>query len=59
MKWFTEDGYFVAGPFQKWLVANFPLVKEADPKNAEDVGTVSDSDKNNTHRRSSSKKRKH
>jgi hypothetical protein len=32
-KWFSEDGYFVARPFQHFLASNIPIVGEADPKN--------------------------
>jgi hypothetical protein len=33
-KWFSEDGYFVARPFQHFLASSIPVVGEADPKNA-------------------------
>ena len=29
MKWFTSDGQFVAKPFQQWLSAEIPLIREA------------------------------
>jgi hypothetical protein len=32
-KWFSEDGYFVARPFQHFLASSIPIVGEADPKN--------------------------
>lgn len=38
MTWFTEDGFFVAKPFQQWLASGVPIIGEADPKNVlEDV----------------------
>jgi hypothetical protein len=33
-KWFSEDGYFVARPFQHFLASSIPVVGDADPKNA-------------------------
>ena len=32
--WFTQDGYFVAQPFQKWLAGSVGVIGEADLKNA-------------------------
>lgn len=33
MTWFTEDGFFVAKPFQQWLASGVSIIGEADPKN--------------------------
>ncbi|CAK1355450.1 hypothetical protein CB0940_00828 [Cercospora beticola] len=32
--WFTQDGYFVAKPFQQWLASSVEAVGDADLKNA-------------------------
>ena len=32
--WFTEDGYFVAKPFQQWLASTVDVIGEADVKSA-------------------------
>ena len=34
MTWFTEDGYFVALPFQQWLASSIQVIGDADSKNA-------------------------
>ncbi|KAI9890062.1 MAG: hypothetical protein M1814_004461 [Vezdaea aestivalis] len=33
MKWFSEDGFLVAKPFQQWLATEIPVIGSADPKN--------------------------
>ncbi len=50
--WFTQDGYFVAQPFQQWLASSISVIGEADTKNAaktekEDL-FVADADMNGT-----------
>ncbi|KAF5844207.1 hypothetical protein GGP41_004958 [Bipolaris sorokiniana] len=38
-RWFTEDGYFVAKPFQQWLASEIPVIGAADPNNVvEEIG---------------------
>ena len=44
-RWFTEDGYFVAKPFQQWLASEIPVVGAADPNNVvEEIGRGSGMD---------------
>lgn len=33
-RWFDEEGYFVAQPFQQWLASEVPIIGQADPKRA-------------------------
>ncbi|CAF9938127.1 hypothetical protein IMSHALPRED_000681 [Imshaugia aleurites] len=32
-RWFDNDGFFVARPFQQWLASEIPLIGQVDPKN--------------------------
>ena len=32
--WFTEDGYFVAKPFQQWLASSVQVIGDVDVKSA-------------------------
>ncbi|QIW97522.1 hypothetical protein AMS68_003040 [Peltaster fructicola] len=32
--WFTEDGFFVAQPFQQWIASSIEVIGDADQKNA-------------------------
>lgn len=32
VRWFDEEGYFVAQPFQHWLASEVPIIGQADPK---------------------------
>ncbi len=34
-RWFDNDGFFVAKPFQQWLASEVPAIGEADPANVE------------------------
>ncbi len=33
-RWFDQDGFFVAKPFQQWLASEIPAIGRADPANA-------------------------
>ena len=33
-RWFDQDGFFVAKPFQQWLASEVPAIGRADPANA-------------------------
>lgn len=33
-RWFDEEGYFVAQPFQQWLASEVPIIGQADSKRA-------------------------
>ncbi len=50
--WFTQDGYFVAQPFQQWLASSVAVIGEADSKNAakseKDELFVSEAERNGT-----------
>jgi hypothetical protein len=38
-RWFTQDGYFIAKPFQQWLASEVPVIGAADPSNVvEEIG---------------------
>ncbi len=32
VRWFDEEGYFVAQPFQQWLASEVPIIGQADSK---------------------------
>ena len=32
-RWFDNDGFFIARPFQQWLASEIPLIGQVDPKN--------------------------
>lgn len=44
-RWFTQDGFFVAKPFQQWLASEVPAIGEADPANVvEEIGRGSEAE---------------